>query len=145
MLASFNGGGPVLLERRLGQGRMLWFTSTCDRDWSGWTRSRLYLPLVHQMLRYWRAPQPGVFNKGMYHQVININPRESEMERCTPDEFAARYQFELNSDRETKGDDAESQLASVGDLRPDEIWHWVLLCLLAVLFGECFLANRTTA
>lgn len=166
VLARFRGGGPALVERRLGLGRVLWFTSTCDRDWGDWPRSRLYVPLIHQMLRYLAGltdggpvrtelidevetsgddPLPGVFDKGTYHQVVNINPRESEMERCTPNELAARFQFELDLGREDRGDEAEAQLASAVDFRPDEIWHWVLLCLLAVLFGECFLANRTTA
>ena len=26
--------------------------TTCDREWSDWSRSRLFLPLVHQMLGY---------------------------------------------------------------------------------------------
>ena len=52
VLASFRGSDPLLLEVQKGDGRALWFTSSCDRQWSDWPRSRLYLPFIHQMLGY---------------------------------------------------------------------------------------------
>jgi hypothetical protein len=50
VLASFKNGTPAVVEKRLGKGSVVWFTSTADRRWSDWTRSRLYLPLVYQLL-----------------------------------------------------------------------------------------------
>ena len=52
VLARFRGGRPAVIERRCGRGKSLWFLSACDREWGDWCRSRLYLPLVHQMLAY---------------------------------------------------------------------------------------------
>jgi hypothetical protein len=166
VLARFRGGEPAVIERRLGRGKILWFLSACDRDWSDWPRSRLYLPLVHQLLGDLaglteggpvrsllvdeveiddEAPVPGVFDRGGFCEVINVNPRESETDRSTREEFAARFRFELDSSEEERAGGPETDLARAVEVRPDEIWHWVILCLLGVLFVENFLANRTTA
>ncbi|NQT15794.1 MAG: BatA domain-containing protein [Planctomycetes bacterium] len=166
VLARFRGGEPAVVERQYGRGKILWFLSACDRDWSDWPRSRLFLPLVHQLLGDLAglseggpvrsllideveiagdAPAPGVFDRDGFHEVINVNPRESETDRSTREEFAARFQFELHSTEEERADGWETDLARAVDVRPDEIWHWVILCLLGVLFVENFLANRTTA
>ena len=50
VLAWFRGGEPALLERTKGRGKVLWFTSACDRAWGDWPRGRMYLPMVHQMV-----------------------------------------------------------------------------------------------
>ena len=50
MLAQFSAGDPADLERRVGDGKALWVTTSCGRDWSDWCRSRLFLPTVHQLL-----------------------------------------------------------------------------------------------
>jgi hypothetical protein len=50
VLATFKDGTPAVVEKSLGKGSMVWFASTADRRWSDWTRSRLYLPLVYQLL-----------------------------------------------------------------------------------------------
>jgi len=166
VLARFRGGEPAVIERRHGRGKILWFLSACDRDWSDWPRSRLFLPLAHQLLGHLaglteggpvrnllvdqvdiggQAPVPGIFDRDGFHEVINVNPRESETDRSTRKDFAARFRFELDSTEEERAGGPQTQLARAVDVRPDEIWHWVILCLLGVLFVENFLANRTTA
>ncbi len=52
VLAQFNTGDAAVVERRVGNGTMLWVTTSCGRDWSDWCRSRLFLPTVHQLLGY---------------------------------------------------------------------------------------------
>ncbi len=52
VLAQFGTGDPAIVERRVGEGTMLWVTTSCGRDWSDWCRSRLFLPTVHQLLGY---------------------------------------------------------------------------------------------
>jgi hypothetical protein len=66
VLAEFGGGKPAVIERRLGQGSVIWFASTCDRTWGEWTRSRLYLPLVYQFLGY----QSGLLDGGRVRQEV---------------------------------------------------------------------------
>ncbi len=165
VLARFQDGSPALLERPLGRGKVLWFASTCDRDWSDWPRSRLFVPLVHQMLGYLvglteggpirarqtgefgptgLAAEPGVFDHDSYHEIINVDPRESETDRTTVADLAGYFQFDPAGEKP----DAEAELTAAGvgsgELRQDEIWHWVLLALIAMLLVEGFLANRTT-
>ena len=52
VLAQFSTDDPAVMERRIGDGMMLWVTTSCGRDWSDWCRSRLFLPTVHQLLGY---------------------------------------------------------------------------------------------
>ena len=42
---------PALLERRIGDGRVLLFTSTLDDDWTDLPLRSIYVPLVHQLVR----------------------------------------------------------------------------------------------
>jgi len=166
VVAWFRGEAPALLEKRLGKGTVLWFTSASDREWSDWTRSRLYLPFVHQMLGYLAGLTgggpvreslidtttplaadvvPGVFERSGFIEVVNTGPRESETDRCTPDEFATRFQLSLHEEEAAPEAPSQAVLASTADLRDDEVWHWVVFVLLGTLLAEGFLANRTAA
>jgi len=66
VLAKYRGGLPAVLERRVGKGSVVWFTSTCDRRWSDWIRSRLYLPLAYQLLGH----QSGLSAGGRVRQEV---------------------------------------------------------------------------
>jgi hypothetical protein len=52
LLASFADGGPALLERKLGAGRVLLWTSTLDRDWTDLPLSQAYVPFTRLMLSH---------------------------------------------------------------------------------------------
>ena len=52
VLARFEDGSPALLEGQAGKGRVLLFTSTLGPGWNDLALSPLYLPFVHQMVRY---------------------------------------------------------------------------------------------
>ncbi len=66
VLAWFRGGEPALLERTKGRGKVLWFTSACDRAWGDWPRGRMYLPMLHQMVAY----VSGLAEGGRIRQAI---------------------------------------------------------------------------
>jgi hypothetical protein len=162
VIARFRGDEPALLERTLGRGKVLWFASAGDRDWSDWPRGRLYVPMVHQMLAYVSGlaeggmvrqdpargdRPPGIVDSetdGLVH-VVNADPFESETARCTPREFADHFGFRLPEPAAP----AVAQKGSLGPLddrlRGDEIWPWLALTLLGFLLVENFLANRTAA
>ena len=89
VLAWFRGGEPALLERAKGRGKILWFTSACDRAWGDWPRGRMFLPMVHQMVAYAsglaeggpvRAElsgfgrPPGLFESDGLVRVVNPDP-----------------------------------------------------------------------
>ena len=160
VLARFRGGEPALLERSVGQGKVLWFVSSCDRSWSDWPRGRMFLPMVHQMIAYASGlveggpvrPElavfgqvPGLVEAGGFIRVVNSDPYESETARCTPKEFADRYGFRL-PEVKAVAPKPDTTLASTDDrLRGDEIWPWLALALVGILMFEQFLANRTAA
>ncbi|MBI3950491.1 MAG: BatA domain-containing protein [Acidobacteria bacterium] len=52
VLARLTSGDPVILERSVGAGRVLLFASSLDTSWNDLPLSPMYVPLVHQMLRY---------------------------------------------------------------------------------------------
>jgi hypothetical protein len=166
VLARFYDQAPALVEQTLGKGRVLWFASACDLEWSEWARGPLFVPVVHQMLGYLTglneggpvrtllvnqkgdpdtAGTPGVFEREGYWQVVNVDPRESETERSSIDEFVKRFGVTIGTD-EAEG---ELQIASAGpaslQFRQNEIWHWMIVALVALAALEFFLANRATA
>ncbi|HEY2250667.1 MAG TPA: BatA domain-containing protein [Planctomycetaceae bacterium] len=167
VVAWFRGEIPALIEKKLGKGQVLWFTSACDREWSSWTSSRLYLPFMHQVLGYMAGLTaggpvrdvlidsistlpadvvPGIFEHDGYTAVVNTGARESETDRCTREEFANRFQLTLDDTETAQEVRAPVQsLVLTGDLRDDEIWHWVILVLLSFLLVEGLVANRTAA
>jgi len=173
ILARYSTGDPALTDQSLGRGRVLWFLSGCDPSWGNWTRSRLFLPLVHQMLGdlahltgggplqlhrldEWDValgpdmgePHAGILeHNGRWH-VFNPNERESETERCSKEELAERFGFIL-SDSESGSlltNSTEIPVAGVGvESRRDEIWPWCAGMLLGILCLEWFMSNRTVA
>ena len=69
VLLSYEDGRPFLLERSLGRGRVLLFTSTADRDWTDLPTRIAYVPLVHSLMGYAAqlseaAQRPQVFLPG---------------------------------------------------------------------------------
>ena len=170
--ARFRSGEPALTEHALGQGRVLWFLSSCGREWGDWVRSRLYVPLVHQLLgdlqnltaggpihvRSLEAHgqshqgvvtgdppwnQPGVSAQDGRWYVLNTAPSESETERCTAEELADRFQFAWIDETHPA-----QQVASASKLRLEshrnELWPWIACSLVGLLCLEWFVANRTT-
>ena len=164
VLAKF-GDDPAVLETKLGRGRVLWFATAADREWGTWTRSGLFLPLVYQLLGRLTGlteggavreatldaqhtadlhtadlpAEPGVYPQGNHTLVVNVDPRESDLDRCTPTELLDRFGL-LPIDAPAAVRDADSQA-----LRRDELWPWCVLCVLGVLLAETFLGNRTEA
>jgi hypothetical protein len=90
---------------------------------------------------------PGVHKRDGFTEVINVSPRESETERCTPRDFAERFQIALSGEEPVqaaaRADEAAPSAST--DLRDDEIWHWFVFGLLGLLVTESFVANRTAA
>jgi hypothetical protein len=71
VLARFDDGAVALLERQLGAGRALVWSSTLDAYWSSFPLEPAYLPFVLQVVRYaaGHAPQRAWHTAG---QVVDI-------------------------------------------------------------------------
>jgi hypothetical protein len=161
VLARSGTGEPLVGERKLGDGTIRLVAVPADRDWGPWPQSRLYVPLVHQLVGYLteRLPEsqrvrvaetgpgtanpPGIAVEGRKVVVRNLDPAESEVERFTVDQF--RELFHLT---EADGGAKEASAAGArppGSERPDEVWVVVVWALFVVLLVEVLVANRTPA
>jgi len=49
IIARFDDGAPALVERRIGNGRVLLWTSTLDLQWNDLPLKSVFLPFVHRM------------------------------------------------------------------------------------------------
>ena len=52
VLARFEDGSPALIESSAGKGRVLLFTSSLGPSWNDLPLTPLYLPFIHQMVRF---------------------------------------------------------------------------------------------
>lgn len=59
VLARFDDGGAAILERQVGDGRVLLLTSTIDNEWNNLPVKAMYLPLIYQALNYVSAERKG--------------------------------------------------------------------------------------
>jgi hypothetical protein len=74
VLARYDDGAVAAVERRVGDGRVVAWTSTLDDSWTDLAVKPVFLPLVHQLVRYLaQYEQPASwFTVG---QVIDLNAR----------------------------------------------------------------------
>jgi hypothetical protein len=162
ILATDSRGNPLLLEKTVGHGKILFLATAADRDWGDWPQSRLYVPLVHQIFGYLtdRLPEnqrvrmeiagpgtdkpPGIAHDQSVVVVRNLDPRESRIERFSQQQFRDEFQLADMKIAETPRP-ALAAAMPLGAERPSEIWTAVVWLLLAVLAIELFIANRTHA
>jgi hypothetical protein len=52
VLARYDDGAAAAVERRVGNGRVIAWTTTLDREWSDLPQTPVFLPLIHQFIKY---------------------------------------------------------------------------------------------
>ncbi len=52
LLMKASNGAPLLAEKEFGRGRVLVFTSTCDRDWTNFPIRPAFLPWIYRLVAY---------------------------------------------------------------------------------------------
>ena len=72
VLARFDDGSPAVIERAVGRGRVVAWTSTLDLLWSDLALKPVYLPFVHQVMRY-LADHRDRKNWATVGQVIDLS------------------------------------------------------------------------
>jgi hypothetical protein len=65
-LLTLQDGHPLLVEKGVGRGQVMFFTSSADRDWTDLPTRTAYVPLLHSLVGYLAnleaaAPRPQVF------------------------------------------------------------------------------------
>jgi hypothetical protein len=161
VLATAQGGLPLVVEKATSRGRCVVFAFPADNAWGDWAIHRLYVPLVHQLLGYLtnRLPEAsavrfdragvgaaqaaGVVIENGRALVRNIDAAESDIERTTLAKLREAYRLPQGTKRDSRREGPDS-LATAGE-RPDELWRTVAWVLLVVLVVEMFVANRTYA
>jgi hypothetical protein len=53
-----DNASPALVEKEYGKGRVLLWTTAGDKEWSDLPRSLIYVPLMHELVRYVVKPDP---------------------------------------------------------------------------------------
>jgi hypothetical protein len=89
VLAKFDGTAPAVVERRVGSGRVVLWASTLDTAWSDLPTRGVFLPFVHQSMRFlsgYSEPRPwlgvgqvldastGALSKGDVGQRVVLTP-----------------------------------------------------------------------
>jgi hypothetical protein len=160
VVARYTNGGTALAERSADaargteSGRVLLFTSDVDRRWNDFPLNPAFVPFVQEVARYLGArppavsaylvadvpagmpPRPGLVTAGNRTVAINVDARESAVERVTPAEFQKLV-------TRSSGD---SQPRAVRLARQTEgqqnYWRYGLLLMLGALVVEAFVGSR---
>ncbi len=161
ILAKLDTGEPLLLEQEVGRGRSLLLTASVDREGGDWPQSRLFVPVVRQIVGYATGQHerregvreivagqgndeaPGIRQVEGAVEVRNVDPEESRLERITVEEFAKLTGLPEVAGEEPLDAQARAALeAPPGSQRADEIWTRVLWALLLVSAVELLLSTR---
>jgi Aerotolerance regulator N-terminal len=162
VIASAQGGLPILVERSAGRGRCLLFAIPADNAWGEWAIHPLFLPLVHQVAGYATdrlpgagrvqesqagpcpAEAPGVTLANGRAVVRNVDSAESDVERTSVAKLREFYRLP-EPVPSASPDQSRSEGLAASSERPDEFWRAIAWALLLVLVIETFIANKTYA
>lgn len=64
-LLTLANGNPLLFEKKMGPGRILFFMTAADRDWSDLPMKTAYLPLLQSLVSYLSGGKRGVMDTGI--------------------------------------------------------------------------------
>ncbi len=114
-LASYDDGAPALIEKRLGNGRVLLYTSTASRTWTDWPIRVSFLPVLQQAVSWLadaleqRQPAPSLV--GEEHAIAA--PGGTRVEKVLgPDGQPVQFRREI-----ARPDDAVVPPAAPGQYR----------------------------
>jgi hypothetical protein len=154
MIARFDDGASALLERTVGDGRIVLFASDLNRAWNDLPLQPAFVPFVQELVRYLAprserdqltpatapaalAARLGFAELGSGRRVaINLDPRESDPARMTPATFSTAIRRTAPSApaaHRRKIEAAESSQA---------LWRYGLMLMLLALVLEGSLAAR---
>ena len=71
-LISLANGDPLLIEQKAGTGRVLFFSTSADRDWNDLPVKTAYLPLIQSLTNYLAGGKRGAMDPG----ITVGNPKE---------------------------------------------------------------------
>jgi hypothetical protein len=149
IVARFSNGSPALLERALGQGRVVLFASDVDRRWNDFPLHPAFVPFAIEGLRYVagdrrqareytvaQAPAgargvPGVYRSaGDRPFAVNVDARESALDRMRTDDFEGMVR--RSADGASPIADKQAQQTE----SRQSYWQYGLVLMIATLVAE---------
>ncbi|MFN9201270.1 MAG: BatA domain-containing protein [Planctomycetaceae bacterium] len=155
-------GRVVCAERPVGQGSCLYLGTTADRDWTDLPRTRLFVPLMRQLLAHLTdqletqhqilyrdighsSEEPGVNLVDEQWQVTNLDPREGDPRRVELDEFHRLFGAGNSGGEDRELAAAWAKILPADRQRPEELWTVLAWILWVVLAAELLLSSRVHA
>jgi Mg-chelatase subunit ChlD len=124
VLARYDDGGIAAAERRVGTGRVIVLTTTLDDSWNDLELKPVYLPLVHQLVRYVSQYEQST-SWATVGQVVDLaTVLKSKADRVVVTPSGQRRQIGANEPsilELTEHGAYEARLASTPAARPDRI------------------------
>lgn len=156
VLATFDDGGPALIEYDADPGRAFVFASDLHSAWNDFPRRPAFVPFLHETVRYLAGsrvaprhvtpeeapagvpPVPGVAAAPATGRriAVNVDPRESEPAPMTRDAFLARLAEAPARDPSVGG-----TVAAAAREAGQALWWYALLAMAAALAGEAWLGR----
>src|SRR5262249_40323139 len=159
-IARFAGGDAALIDCSPGEGRALLFASDLDNRWNDFPLHATFVPFVHQVVRYLGTARsaasefvvgdasspvavqtPGVRsveNDGVMRLIaVNVDARESDPARLSPDEFRTAV---------ARMKDSEGSVVRLETRQQEDrqhVWQYLLIVMVAALVAESLVARRT--
>ncbi|MGE5816207.1 MAG: hypothetical protein ACM36C_17090, partial [Acidobacteriota bacterium] len=156
VLARFNDGAPALLERSLGEGRVLFFASDVNRGWNDLPLQSSFVPFVHEIARYLgpsRSPSgftPATLPDGLEPSlgvvrlksgqsvVVNVDPRESDGTRMTAAQFSTAIRHRGDRRLDPTAAHRRAQVAE----QHQSLWRYGLMLMFGTLVVEGLVGAR---
>ncbi len=149
IVARFSNGSPALLERALGQGRVVLFASDVDRRWNDFPLHPAFVPFAIEALRYVagdrREPReytvaqapagtrqvPGVYRSPDNRPfAVNVDVREGTLDRMGAMDFEGMVRRSGEGTSQT----AENQAQQTESRQ--SYWQYGLVLMIATLVAE---------
>ncbi|HUU10289.1 MAG TPA: BatA domain-containing protein [Phycisphaerae bacterium] len=86
-------GEPLLLERRAGQGRVLMFVSTIDRDWTNFPLQPTFVPWLYRVVSYMAQQQVQRGNFVRTGQVVALPASSTQVQTLQVDKPDGRVGY----------------------------------------------------
>jgi hypothetical protein len=161
-LARFTSGDAALIDCTAGDGHAIVLASDLDNRWNDFPLRSSFVPLVHEMVRYLStpgdraaeyvvgdvpagvppvpgvvaAPSPRGANVRSRKVVVNVDSRESDPSRISPDEFQAVV-------TQLRDGAAQARAGVAAQESTQEIWPFLIGLMIAILAVEGIVAARS--
>ncbi len=154
-LARFTSGDAAILDCAAGNGRAIIVASDLNNRWNDFPVRASFVPFLDQSVRYLSSHEsrgaeylvgeapigvpavPGVVSVGSRRVIINVDPRESDVDRMS----VADFQTSITRLKDVASPDVRVDLS--GQERRQHLWQYLIATMIVALAIEGIVAGRT--